>query len=418
VQIELLTIGDELLLGLTIDTNAAWLARHLAADGVSIAQRASVGDDAERIAAAVRDALERTGAVVTTGGLGPTADDMTKPAIAALFGRRLVFDEARWAQLQQLWRERGRPGELPESNRQQVMIPEGARVLTNRHGTAPAIFLEDDRGRWVAMLPGVPREMRGIFQEELQPLVRARAGGGGGGSVVRTRTIRTTGIAESQLPALLGDAARGVDGMSLAYLPGQEGIDLRLTIRGVGGDEADARLAAGGALLAERVGRYVYGAGDTDLASVVLDACRVRGWRIAVAESCTGGLLGGRLSAIPGASDVFLGGIIAYDNAVKREQLGVASETLEAQGAVSEAVARDMASGVRARLGSQVGIGITGIAGPGGGTPEKPVGLVWIAVDVDGSVRTFGGRLVGDRAEVRYRATQAALDMVRRTMSP
>jgi nicotinamide-nucleotide amidase len=206
--------------------------------------------------------------------------------------------------------------------------------------------------------------------------------------------------------------------MSLAYLPGQEGIDLRLTIRGVGGDEADARLAAGGALLAERVGRYVYGAGDTDLASVVLDACRVRGWRIAVAESCTGGLLGGRLSAIPGASDVFLGGIIAYDNAVKREQLGVASETLEAQGAVSEAVARDMASGVRARLGSQVGIGITGIAGPGGGTPEKPVGLVWIAVDVDGSVRTFGGRLVGDRAEVRYRATQAALDMVRRTMSP
>jgi nicotinamide-nucleotide amidase len=418
VQIELLTIGDELLLGLTIDTNAAWLARHLAADGVSIAQRASVGDDAERIAAAVRDALERTGAVVTTGGLGPTADDMTKPAIAALFGRRLVFDEARWAQLQQLWRERGRPGELPESNRQQVMIPEGARVLTNRHGTAPAIFLEDDRGRWVAMLPGVPREMRGIFQEELQPLVRARAGGGGGGSVVRTRTIRTTGIAESQLPALLGDAARGVDGMSLAYLPGQEGIDLRLTIRGVGGDEADARLAAGGALLAERVGRYVYGAGDTDLASVVLDACRVRGWRIAVAESCTGGLLGGRLSAIPGASDVFLGGIIAYDNAVKREQLGVASETLEAQGAVSEAVARDMASGVRARLGSQVGIGITGIAGPGGGTPEKPVGLVWIAVDVDGRVRTFGGRLVGDRAEVRYRATQAALDMVRRTMSP
>jgi nicotinamide-nucleotide amidase len=415
VNIELLTIGDELLLGLTIDTNAAWLARHLAADGVSIVQRATVGDDAERIASAVREALDRTGAVITTGGLGPTADDMTKPAIAALFGRRLVFDEERWEQLRQLWRERGRPGELPESNRQQVMIPDGARVLTNRHGTAPAIFLEDERGRWVAMLPGVPREMRGIFAEELQPLVRERAGGGS--MVVRTRTIRTTGIAESQLPPVLGDAARGVDGMSLAYLPGQEGIDLRLTIRDVPGDEADARLQAGAALLAERVGRHVYGEGDTDLAAVVLDACRARGWQMAVAESCTGGLLGGRLSAIPGASDVFLGGVIAYDNAVKREQLGVSPATLDSVGAVSEAVAREMATGVRARFGSQVGIGITGIAGPGGGSAEKPVGLVWIAVDIEGTVRTFGGRLVGDRAEVRYRATQAALDIVRRMLA-
>jgi nicotinamide-nucleotide amidase len=415
VRIELLTIGDELLLGLTIDTNAAWLARQLAADGVSIVQRATVGDDAERIAAAVRDALDRTGAVITTGGLGPTADDMTKPAIAALFGRRLVFDEARWEALRQLWRERGRPGELPESNRQQVMIPEGAIVLTNRHGTAPALFLEDARGRWVAMLPGVPREMRGIFVEELQPLVRARAGGGG--AVVRTRTIRTTGIAESQLPPVLGELARGVDGMSLAYLPGPDGIDLRLTIRDVPGDEADARLAAGAARLAERVGRHVYGEGDIDLASVVLDGCRARGWRIAVAESCTGGLLGGRLTAIPGSSDVFLGGVIAYDNAVKREQLGVSAETLAAVGAVSEAVAREMATGVRTRLGCEVGIGITGIAGPGGGTADKPVGLVWIAVDAVGTLRTFGGRLVGDRGEVRYRATQAALDMLRRMLA-
>lgn len=415
MRIELLTIGDELLLGLTIDTNAAWLARQLAADGVSIVQRGTVGDDAERIAAAVRDALDRTGAVITTGGLGPTADDMTKPAIAALFGRRLVFDEARWEALRQLWRERGRPGELPESNRQQVMIPEGAIVLTNRHGTAPAIFLEDARGRWVAMLPGVPREMRGIFVEELQPLVRARAGGGG--AVVRTRTIRTTGIAESQLPPVLGELAHGVDGMSLAYLPGPDGIDLRLTIRDVPGDEADARLAAGAARLAERVGRHVYGEGDIDLASVVLDGCRARGWRLAVAESCTGGLLGGRLTAIPGSSDVFLGGVIAYDNAVKREQLGVSAETLAAVGAVSEAVAREMATGVRTRLGCEVGIGITGIAGPGGGTADKPVGLVWIAVDAVGTLRTFGGRLVGDRGEVRYRATQAALDMLRRMLA-
>lgn len=415
MDVELLTVGDELLLGLTIDTNGAWLARELAADGVRVARRTSVGDEEGRIADAVREALARTGALITTGGLGPTADDLTVPTIAAIFGRDLVFDPVQWERLRQIWRERGRPGELPEANRKQVMIPAGARVLHNRHGTAPGVFLEDERGRWVAMLPGVPREMRGLFNEELRPLVRERLGGAT--TVVRTRTVRTTGVAESQLPSILGDAAGGIDGMSLSYLPGQEGVDLRLTIGGASAGEADARLAAGARLLADRVGKYVYGEGTTDLAEVVLAACRARGLRLAVAESCTGGLLGARVTAIPGSSDVMAGGVIAYDNAVKQAQLGVAAATLAAHGAVSEAVAREMAAGVRARLGTAIGVGITGVAGPGGGTPEKPVGLVWIAIDVEGEVRAFGGRLIGDRAEVRYRATQAALDMIRRALS-
>lgn len=416
MDIELLTVGDELLLGLTIDTNGAWLARELAADGVRVARRTSVGDDEGRIADAVRGALDRTGALITTGGLGPTADDLTVPTVAALFGRELVLDAAQWERLRQLWRERGRPGELPESNRKQVMIPAGARILENRHGTAPGIFLEDARGRWVAMLPGVPREMRGLFNEELRPLVRQRLGGAT--AVVRSRTVRTTGVAESQLPAILGDAARGTDGMSLAYLPGPEGVDLRLTIDGAPPEDAERRLSAGASLLAERVGKYVYGEESTDLAEVVLAACRARGLRLAVAESCTGGLLGARVTAVPGASDTFMGGIIAYDNAVKQAQLGVAAETLAVHGAVSESVAREMAAGVRVRLGTAIGVGITGVAGPDGGTPEKPVGLVWIAVDVSGDARTFGARLIGDRAEIRYRATQAALDMIRRALSP
>ena len=412
--VELLTIGDELLLGLTVDTNAAWLARELAADGVSIAQRASVGDDAERITAAVRDALDRTGALITTGGLGPTADDLTKPSIAALFGRELRFDAERWEWMRRRWRERGRAGEPPEANKQQVMIPDGARILDNRHGSAPGIFLEDDRGRWVAMLPGVPREMRGLFNDELRALVQARLGGAR--SVVRTRTVRTTGVAESMLPELLGDAVRGVDGMSLAYLPGQDGVDLRLTVRDVAPDEAEARLAAGAALIASRVGDCVYCDGLLDLAEVVLAACRARSMHIAVAESCTGGMLGERLTAIPGSSDVFLGGVIAYNNAVKREQLGVLAETLESSGAVSEEVSRALASGVRERLRADIGVGITGIAGPGGGTEAKPVGTVWVAVDVGGQVTTYGGRLIGDRAEVRFRATQVALEMIRRQL--
>ncbi|MEO7964421.1 MAG: competence/damage-inducible protein A [Gemmatimonadaceae bacterium] len=415
MNIEIVTIGDELLLGLTVDTNAAFLARELAGHGVSIVRRSTVGDDASHIADAVRQGIERTGAVITTGGLGPTADDMTKPAIADIFGRSLHLDEARWEELRKRWRERGRLGEIPDSNKQQVMIPDGARVLHNRHGSAPGIFLEDDSGRWVAMLPGVPREMRGLYHDELLPLVQRRLGNSL--RVVRTSTVRTTAVAESQLPNLLGDAAGGFDGMSLAYLPGEEGVDLRLTIRDATSDEADERLHRGTALLRERIGKFVYAEGRMDMAEVVLQACREQSLTIAMAESCTGGLLGQRLTAIPGSSDVMLGGVVAYSNAVKISAAGVSGETLDAFGAVSEAVAQELATGVRLRLSAEIGVGITGIAGPGGGTPEKPVGQVWIAIDVRGVVKTFGGRLIGDRAEIRFRATQIALDMVRRALS-
>jgi nicotinamide-nucleotide amidase len=233
---------------------------------------------------------------------------------------------------------------------------------------------------------------------------------------VRTRTLRTTGVAESQLPDLLGDAASGFDGMSLAYLPGQEGVDLRLTLRNVTPEEADERLQRGIELLLERVGDFGYTCGSADMAEVVLEACRARALSLAVAESCTGGMLGARLTAIPGSSDVLRGGVIAYADSVKRATLGVGAATLESVGAVSDEVAREMAAGVRARLDADIGVGITGIAGPGGGTPEKPVGQVWIAVDVQGRVRSFGGRLVGDRAEIRFRATQIALDMIRRAL--
>jgi nicotinamide-nucleotide amidase len=214
MRIELITVGDELLLGYTVDTNAAHLARELAAVGVSIVRRATVGDDANDIASAVREALDRTGAVVTTGGLGPTSDDRTRPAIAELFGRDLVPDEERWQALRALWQERGR-GEIPLTNRTQIMIPRGATVLTNRHGTAPGIWLEDDRGRWCAMLPGVPREMRGMLVDELLPRITARLDGQRR-VVVRSRTLRTTGIAESKLAETLGTLAGGIDGLSLA----------------------------------------------------------------------------------------------------------------------------------------------------------------------------------------------------------
>ncbi len=421
LQVELITIGDELLLGFTIDTNAAHIARTLAASGVEIVRRATVGDEAGKIAQAVREALDRTGAVITTGGLGPTSDDLTKPAIARIFGREMKLDEAFAAKLEERWRARFPNSRFPATNRSQAEIPEGARILTNRHGTAPGIWLEDEKGRWVAMMPGVPREMRGMLSEELLPAIKSRATGAGEESVVLSGTLRTTGIAESAIaellgPDFLGPASTELGSLPLAFLPGVTGVDLRVTAKGFPRARAAALIQEAILKLKTRVSAYAYGEDDADLAAVVLEQCRAVGYKLAVAESCTGGLLGERLTNIPGSSDVFLGGVIAYHNDVKRNLLGVSREDLEKHGAVSEEVAVQMAAGVREKLGADIGISVTGIAGPGGGTADKPVGLVWVAVHASG-VKARRFHVVGDRAEIRQRAAQAALEMVRRALS-
>jgi nicotinamide-nucleotide amidase len=414
MHIEVVTIGDELLLGYTIDTNAAHLARVLAAEGVEITHRTTVGDAAPAIADAVRDALDRTGAVITTGGLGPTSDDLTKPAIAALFGRPMVLDEEHLAWMEQRFaRVFQRP--MPASNRQQAMLPAGARKLRNDHGSAPGLWLEDERHRWVAMLPGVPREMRGMLADVLVPLVRERLGPTR--RVVRSRTLRTTGVAESLIADRVASLPDGVGDVDVAYLPNPEGTDLRLTVRGAAPADADRRLAEAAGRLRTVLGDAIYGEDDADLAAVVLDLCRARGLTIALAESCTGGLLGARLTAIPGSSDVVLGGVIAYANAVKTTLLGVPEQMLREHGAVSEPVVRAMASGARAAAEARIGLAITGVAGPGGGTEEKPVGTVWIATDVEGEIEVRRTRLIGDRTEVRQRAAQAVLEMLRRRLA-
>ena len=418
-QVELITIGDELLLGFTIDTNAAHVSRVLAASGIEIVRRTTVGDEADKIAQAVREALDRTGAVITTGGLGPTSDDLTKPAIARIFGRTMKLDEAIAAKLEERWRTRFPNSVFPSTNRTQAEIPEGARILVNRHGTAPGIWLEDDKGRWVAMMPGVPREMRGMLAEELLPAIRTRMKGVE--SVVLSGTLRTTGIAESAIaellgPNFLGDPQSELGSLPLAYLPGVAGVDLRVTAKGMAPARAQKLVKEAIVKLRSRVEAYAYGEDDADLAAVVLDRCRALKFKLAVAESCTGGMLGERITNVPGSSDVFLGGVIAYHNDVKKTLLGVRAEDLERYGAVSEEVALQMAAGVRERTGADVGVSVTGIAGPGGGTPEKPVGLVWIAIhSSEAKARRF--HVVGDRAEIRQRAAQAALEMVRRTLA-
>ena len=410
--VELVTIGDELLLGFTVDTNGAFLARRLAECGIAVVRRVSVGDELQAIATAVREALERTGAVITTGGLGPTSDDLTRDAVASVFGRELRVDDAHLAWMRERWRSRfGR--DMPESNRRQAMIPVGARRLDNRHGSAPGVFLEDHRG-FVVLLPGVPRELRGMADDTLLPLLRER-GCGADGDCIQSVTLRTTGFPES----LLQDRLRGVptgdarSAPSLAYLPGVDGVDLRITMRGSAASEELARIAQE---IRRAVPDGIYGEGDTDLAAVLLDGCRADGLRIAVAESCTGGLLGARLTAIPGSSDVFVGGVIAYSNDVKIAELRIPSELLEKHGAVSEEVVRAMAVGAQRKFGAQVALAITGVAGPGGGTPEKPVGLVWVCAAVEGHVDVRKLQSWGDRQEIRFRATQAVMDLGRRLL--
>jgi nicotinamide-nucleotide amidase len=410
LPVEIVTIGDELLLGFTIDTNGAYLGRKLAEIGLQVVRRSSVGDDSAAIEAVVREALVRTGAVITTGGLGPTTDDMSKSAVARVFGRELEIDHEHLLWMQQRWRTRfGK--EMPESNLAQAALPKGSIKLENKHGSAPGVFIEDRLG-WVAMLPGVPREMRGMTDDTLIPLLAARVPAA---SVIRSYTLRTTGVAES----LLGDMLSPIHfptGVSLAYLPSAEGVDLRLTVREQSVGLADAVLARAGGLIRAAVGDAIYGEDDEDLASIVLQLCRERRQTVAVAESCTGGLLGARLTAIAGSSDVVLGGVIAYHNDAKQSMLGVSLEDLATHGAVSEPVVRRMAAGVRDRFSSTVALAITGIAGPGGGTPDKPVGTVWIAIDFGGDVVARRFNIIGDRDEIRRRSAQAALEMLRRRM--
>jgi nicotinamide-nucleotide amidase len=406
---ELLTIGTELLLGFTTDTNGAEIARALAAIGVRVTRRTSVGDTPDAIREGVRDALSRTGAVITTGGLGPTRDDMSKTVVAELYGAPLEFDPAIW---QELVSRFARLGRAPApSNRSQAEVPRGAIVLTNRWGTAPGLWFEGAPGL-VIMLPGVPGEMRKLLEHEVVPRLAARSRGG----VIRSRVVRTTGIPESTLAERLGEIERDVAPLTLAYLPGFDGVDLRLSAWGLEPGDADARLAAGAALLRERAGRFAYGEGDDDLAAIVLERARAHRLRLGTAESCTGGLVGGRLTAIPGSSDVFMGGVICYSNELKTSLLGVDPGMIAADGAVSESVASAMALGAIRRLGVDLAVAVTGIAGPGGGSEAKPVGTVWLAIADGDVVEARRVRIPGDRHNVRVRAAQGALALLDRRL--
>lgn len=408
-RVEVVAIGEELLTGATIDTNAATIAAELETLGVRVVRKTTVGDSPDAIAEAVRSGLERTGRVITTGGLGPTRDDATKAAVAGVFGRALEFRPELWEALRARW---GDAGPVPETNRSQAEVPDGAEVFPNPRGTAPGLALIDG-DRWCILLPGVPDEMEAILRGSVLPFLVQRVESGARRPF--RRQLRTASIAEAAIAERVADRLDDLP-LEVAYLPEVAGVDIRLTCWAGSEREAETALDEAEDRLHQILGHHVYATGDSDLAQVLGDLLRARGLTLAVAESCTAGLIAKRLTDWPGASDFFWGGAIVYDNGAKMELAGVGDGTLKRWGAVSEESARALAEGIGRRAGVSAAVSVTGIAGPTGSTPHKPVGTVWLGVWLDGKAFARRRHYAGTRDMIRARAAQGALDLLRRAI--
>lgn len=408
-------VGDELLLGETVDTNGSWLSRELSRVGLSVVRRLVVGDVPQDIRAGVQDSLDRADVVLVTGGLGPTPDDLTLEAVAGLLNMPLELDAGLLEHLRKRFLARGFP-QLPKQAEAMARVPKGGRILRNSRGSAPGLALEAGRGRLCVLFPGVPREMKGVFRDEVEPLLRQRFS-----SRLQPafhRVIHTTGIPESLLAGEVAklDLPLG-EAVSLAFLPDVRGVRLRLTARGAPGSrEVDDVLERFEERLDPVVAPFRYRSESGDLADALGKALRRAGMTLATAESCTGGFIAKRMTDHPGSSLHFLGGVVAYANEVKTGLLGVGERLLEEKGAVSREVAEAMARGIANRLGATAGIGVTGVAGPGGGTDEKPAGTVWVAVSIGAEVFSRREYFSGDREDVRERAAQAAMALLLRTL--
>ena len=421
MKAHLLTIGDELLLGQTTNTNAAWLGEKLSQIGVHVERSVTVGDDEDAIVTELDRAYESAQLVITTGGLGPTHDDMTKSIVAEYFGCDLEVNDDLLARVRLYYERRGR--EMPPEVASMAEVPAEFEMLENNVGTAAGLWYADEeegRGsRLIAVLPGVPDEMKSIFDNG----VAERLSGRTDVQDLVHRTLLTTGVPESSLQQKIGDLSGWLsDSLKLAYLPSTSGVRLRLTAYGKDADAAKERIADLEAELRDRIGKYIFGTEKESLEGVVGQVLSDNALTVGTAESATGGLIGHRLTKIPGSSNYFWGGIIAYANDVKIAVLGVEPVTLETHGAVSTEVAEQMARGVRNRLGTHIGISTTGIAGPGGGSEDKPVGTVFIgfAMGTPGedptTIDTVRLQLTNDRHLNKELFATSALEMIRRQL--
>jgi nicotinamide-nucleotide amidase len=409
----IIAVGSEMLTPAKVDTNSLFITEQLNLLGIELAFKSIVGDDRGELEHAVRDAIARVDLLVCCGGLGPTDDDLTRPVVADVVQRPLVEDEMMTAKIRA--RFQGRGLEMPEINRRQAMVPAGARVLPNVNGTAPGLWIEHG-DRVVLLLPGPPRELKPMMSSVAEGLLRERAGGM---SLVR-RVIKITGRSESHteemVQPLYAEWSRAEVPIAATILASLGQIELHLSACCAVRPDAEAALDRAVEQVRNVMGLHVYSTDGRGLEEVVGAILAERKLTIAVGESCTGGLIASRLTDVPGSSRYVDRGVVAYSNAAKTELLGVPDEMLKAHGAVSEVVATAMAEGIRSRSRVDIGIGVTGIAGPDGGTAEKPVGMVCIAASAAAGTRIRTFRFVGGREMVKFQASQAALDMVRRML--
>ncbi|MCS6874512.1 MAG: competence/damage-inducible protein A [Pyrinomonadaceae bacterium] len=404
---EIIAIGSELLTPEKIDTNSLWFTEKLNELGVELRAKTIAGDEIEVIKDELKQALQRSDIIILTGGLGPTEDDVTRQAVAEAIQKPLIFDENLANTIREKFMKLNRP--MPEANKRQAFVIEGSTVLTNEHGTAPGIFIEYNNKK-IIVLPGPPRENQPMFESSVLPILRKDSGN----RVIKKRVIRVSGMGESAVDEAIAPIYSGYQNLKTSILFNRSEIEIHLTVNANSIESAQKTLEEVTKKICEKLGIAVFSTNGETMEEVVGRLLKEKNKTLAVAESCTGGLISMRLTEIPGASSYFLQGVVAYANEAKVKMLDVAEELINRHGAVSAEVAEAMAKGVRERAGSDYGISVTGIAGPTGASPQKPIGLVFIGYADDKQAKSLKLILPGDRHLIRWRASQAALDYLRR----
>jgi len=403
---EVISVGTELLLGQILNTNSQYLAQKLAELGIDLYFQTTVGDNMERLKIAIDTAVKRADILIFTGGLGPTSDDITKEAVADYFGLTLVLDEDVLRRIEKFFERRH--ANMPEINKKQAYVPEGAKVLHNKNGTAPGLIIEKD-GKIAILLPGPPFEMQPMFEEQVLPYLERFSK-----QKIYSRVLKFVGIGESSIEEALKDLFLSQTDPTLALYAKPFEVELRITTKKESEEIAKSLLQSMEDRIRERLGEYIYGVDEQLLEEVVVSLLAEKRLKVSIAESCTGGLICNKITNVPGASEVFDRGFIVYSNEAKMKLLGVPEQVLKEYGAVSSQTAKYMAQGALSNSLAHIALSVTGIAGPGGGSETKPVGLVYIGIATKDNCESFEFRFSGDRLRIKDMTSKAALNILRK----